>query len=425
MAGSGKGFLICSLVMMTCCFWWMPQKAGARHGQGYQTVVNTDAARSVPYRQRATAEISRERPGTAEEVLHHWESRHAEENDGGKVMRLWNVSSVNAGGTLLFSDSPESVTRDGILYSDTVAGDARILFYHLNSTGQRKRVAVVLENMSGGRNTVRITRGGLSDPGDHYLRVGKDTQTEYFGTPLQDAMVLPREGVRLLQEEMEQLVLEPGELVYGVYDFHAEHTVRVSVILYPVWENPVSFLRHAAVLPKDAQRLRGTFHGMNRIISSSRSYDPSRDGIVYFPIGDDDRDRFLRGVDATDGSSVVNYGNYGVLYQIQIPTKESGRTTCFLSPRGGVYAGAMTVREDNGRSRLLLTPGNSLYFGDETDFLPRTEEMRRKGMEWLTEDTELSNLGTYRGGSRLSFEYSPPGASNLPVNLILMPAESK
>ena len=39
----------------------------------------------------------------------------------------------------------------------------------------------------------------------------------------------------------------------------------------------------------------------------------------------------------------------------------------------------------------------------------------------LTPYTELADLGAYAGTQPVSFEYSPPGASNLPVNIILMP----
>ena len=59
------------------------------------------------------------------------------------VMHKLEVSSRDSGGTLIFSDSPEYVRKNGILYTDTVSGDARILFYHLNDTGVRKRFAII------------------------------------------------------------------------------------------------------------------------------------------------------------------------------------------------------------------------------------------------------------------------------------------
>ena len=40
----------------------------------------------------------------------------------------------------------------------------------------------------------------------------------------------------------------------------------------------------------------------------------------------------------------------------------------------------------------------------------------------MTETTELTDLGVYEGAP-VTFEFSPPGASNLPVNIIMMPAD--
>ena len=62
-----------------------------------------------------------------------------------RMMRRWDVMTEDTGGTLLFSDSPEYVKESGILYRDTVEGDARVLYYHLNDTAQPKKVAVILE----------------------------------------------------------------------------------------------------------------------------------------------------------------------------------------------------------------------------------------------------------------------------------------
>ena len=434
----GKYGLFFGMILLLSCCILQGEQAEARHGRGVGTAVVADAGQRLPDQQR---EAGKATGSSVDDVLQHWTERHGrtyekeQEKENamlrkqgipGSIMRLWEVNSVTTGGTLLFSDSPESVAQDGILYSDRVSGDVRILFYHLNSTGQPKKVAVVLENISDELNEVKITRGGMSDPDDDYLSVGKATQTEYFNNHLDYSIHLLKGSCRLLQPRMDQVVLQPGELVYGVYDFTASHPVRVSVIMYPTWESPLAFLHYATILPKDEQRLRGTFHGMNRRLSSSKSYDPARDGIVYFPIGDNNRDRYLYGTDATDGSRVVNYGNYGVLYEIQIPIKGTQKMKCYLSPLGGLYAGAMTVQQNGGRPSLLLTPRGRVYFGDrKSPEFPQAEELEKKGMSLLTEYTELADLGTYRSNTKLSFEYSPPGASNLPVNIILMPAHGK
>ena len=51
-----------------------------------------------------------------------------------------------------------------------------------------------------------------------------------------------------------------------------------------------------------------------------------------------------------------------------------------------------------------------------------TQKAREEGLAILTETTELTDLGVYEGGP-VTFEFSPPGASNLPVNIIMMPAQ--
>ena len=313
------------------------------------------------------------------------------------LMHRWPVESYDTGGTLLFSDSPEYVKESGILYRDTVTGDARVLYYHLNDTAQPKKVAVILETEAD-LATVTVTRGGAAAPSTDYLHVGKVTQIGYFDT-----------------REMNERV--------HVTNFHANAPVRVSVIMYGADVDPFAFLRTARVLPRDEVALRGTFRGMNRIITSQKVYHPTMDGTVYFPIGDNLHDVYRHGIDATDGSPVVNYGNYGILYQIHIPTTGRENTRYFLSPLGGVYAGAMRA-ESGANRRMLETPATRPYFGDQT--LPEplnVAQAREEGLLFLTQYTELSDLGTYASAQPVQFEYSPPGASNLPVNIILMPAK--
>ena len=282
-----------------------------------------------------------------------------------RLMHRWPTESYDTGGTLLFSDSPEYVKETGVLYRDIVTGDARVLYYHLNDTLQPKKVAVVLET-DAELASVSVTRGAAAPPSADYLHVGKVTQIGYFDThEMNERIYVTKERPRLLVPEMDTTVLAPGQLVYGVYDFHANAPVRVSVIMYGADVDPFAFLRTARVLPRDEIALRGTFRGMNRVITSKKIYRPSMDGAVYFPIGDNLHDVYRQGIDATDGSSVVNYGNYGILYQISIPTAGRENTRYFLSPLGGVYAGAM--RAENGANRRLVeTPATRPYFGDQT-----------------------------------------------------------
>ena len=58
------------------------------------------------------------------------------------------VTSIDNGGKLLFSDSPELVDKDGIMYADTIQGIARLYCYHVNNTNSPKRIFILLENNS-------------------------------------------------------------------------------------------------------------------------------------------------------------------------------------------------------------------------------------------------------------------------------------
>ena len=133
------------------------------------------------------------------------------------LMHRWPVESYDTGGTLLFSDSPEYVKEVGVLYRDTVTGDARVLYYHLNDTAQPKKLAVVLETEAD-LATVSVTRGAAAAPSTDYLHVGKETQIGYFDThELNERIYVTKERPRLLVPTMNETLLAPGQLVYGVW----------------------------------------------------------------------------------------------------------------------------------------------------------------------------------------------------------------
>ena len=340
---------------------------------------------------------------------------------GFQGLTSWDMESHDEGGTLLFSDSPEYVTQNGILYQDSVQGDARVLFYHLNNSSELKKLAVVLKNEYNGQNEVTITRGGSGTPSSDYLKVGKATQLEYFSGEKNQKIILHAGNARLLQENMNMIILQPGQLTYGVFDFHAEHSVRVSVIMLDAYGDPVTAVENLPVLPKDAMRLRGTFKGMNRVLSARKVYNPGEDGGVFFMLADDKNDKYRRGIDATDGSAVVNYGNYGINYRIELPVEE-GSVDYYLSPLGGVYAGAMRSCQATKTYTLFPTPGTREYFGDRTTPETDSVQAQREAGKWqLAQNTELAPLGESVGRSETVFEFSPPGASNLPVAVVMLP----
>ena len=119
-------------------------------------------------------------------------------------------------------------------------------------------------------------------------------------------------------------------------------------------------------------------------------------------MGDGELDQFLTGRDATNRLAVTNAGNYGVVYRVLLPTTGKGKIRCYFNPRGGVYAGWLRVKT-KAESRMVGTPSRGGFFGHET-----------------LADFEL--LAEFMAGESLWVTFSPPLASNLPVRLLLMPA---
>lgn len=339
--------------------------------------------------------------------------------DSERAMHPWPVEVKDEGGTLLFSDSPEYVSEYGILYTDVVKGEARVYYYHVNVTQKPGKLAVVLENLGPRPETVYITRSALPMASADYFEVGKGAEILYMHMPQAEKKLMLGAGERrVLDTLMAEELLLPKQLGSGMYDLKTASRVRVSVVFCPADADPEEFVTGAKVLPRDEVALRGTFQGMNRLVKAKKKYDPDKDGLVYIPIGDGEKDAFKEGVDATDGSLAVNFGNYGVVYRLEVPTRGKKQTHMLLSPLGGVYAGAVRVLMGKKEERLVHTPAGRMFFGDET---PGDLVTEVGGKILLTPDFELSYLGSYRSYRKMAVEYSPPGASNLPVLFIMAP----
>ena len=351
-------------------------------------------------------------------------SNKVEESHDQNMMHKLEVKSSDKGGVLLFSNSPEYVSEDGILYSDVIKGDARLRFSHENSPNSDKRIAVVVENLSNKKNILSISRGVVSEPSANYLQVGKNVQTEYMQETIDYVQYLEKGEKELLIEDITNHAVRPNQLLYGIYDFHSTGEVRVTVLMCPMKENPLEFIIDAKTLSKDKNRLRGTFIKMNRTIDVKNIYDPDKDGIGYVMLADNVNDLYKKGFDMTDGSITENYGNYGIIYTINLNIKKGKKARICLTPLGGYYAGAMRVTY-KGETKSILTPNDRIYFGDKTQGeYEIIKKARDEGISFLSNVAELSELGVYEGG-KVSFEYSPPGASNLPVHIILMPVDVK
>ena len=314
----------------------------------------------------------------------------------------WPVDIKSFGGKLLLSDSPETVYGEGVLYQDTVVGEARLFFHHVNANEKPCRLAVLIENQSLKPAKVKVSQVGLGGPGFDFLQVGKQAQIEYLNGGVSYQIDVPGLSSKSMSPRLEKLLIEKNALVNGIFDFKADRPVRIRVLLVPANVDQFRFAATASVLPADQYRLRGTFEGKDRLVTLAKPYNAKMPWPVAVTLADNKLDQYQRGIDATDGSSTVNYGNYGVVYKLQWDYKQRGKLNYYLNPRGGEYAGGLTIKYKD-RMRQVATPSDRIYFGTAN-----------------VKESEL--VGSYEGGSTVWFTFSPPGASNLPVRFVIEPA---
>ena len=316
----------------------------------------------------------------------------------------WGTTVSSYGGKLLLSDSPEMVTNDGIMYQDVVNGDNRLFFHHVNATSQPKKIVVLLENAGEKPAHVTVYRYGLGGPSEDFLEVGKKVQFDYIEGKDAYLLEVPGKDSTSLIPSLDHNIVAPNMLVNGMYDFTTDQPITVKFMMMPVDADVQTFAAHAAILPPDVgqYRLRGTFEGKDRLVIPDNVYDATKDGAVAVTLADNVLDTYVTGIDATDGTATTNYGNYGVVYKIYVPSTSRGQMSYYLNPRGGEYAGWLGTKYRHQEIATIATPADQMSFGSKPV-------------------SESAYLGTYEGAKSLWMTFSPPGASNLPIKLIIKP----
>ncbi len=316
----------------------------------------------------------------------------------------WSTTVTSYGGKLLLSDSPEMVFDNGIMYQDTVCDDIRLFFHHVNATKEAKKIVVLVENAGSETAHITVTQHGLGGPSLDYLQVGKKVQQEYLEGGNLYLLEVPGKGAKSLISLLDHTVVEPDMLVNGMYDLKIDRPVTIKVMMMPIEANIVEFAANAKILPPDVgqYRLRGTFEGKDRLIVGKQAYNSKKDGAVALTLADNKIDQYVTGIDATDGTPTLNYGNYGIVYKIYLPSMSGSNMSYYLNPRGGEYAGWLGLEYRHQDDHTIPTPADAMSFGSK-------------------KISESAYLGTYESGKAVWMTFSPPGASNLPIKLIVTP----
>lgn len=312
------------------------------------------------------------------------------------------VKTVATGPTLIFSDSPEMVPNTGIMYQDTVSGAVRLFFHHVNDTPTPKRIAIILENPKLAKLTLKINKQALSKPNLDYLAAGKEVQEKYFSKHQELSLTLnPLQKYELLSHNQNGIVFQSQELVHGMYELQTDGPITVKVICLPLYDQASIYADIAKILPPDDQFLRGTFPLADRQVTLEKPYNPKKDGVIAVILADNKQDAFARGFDPTINKPAINYGNYGVIYNLNYRSEIAEIPFAIrLNSYGGSLSGHV-VLENNASITDVAIPQVGFEFGKT----------------WY----ETIPLASYKNNNSGKIIFSPPGAGNLPVRFFFYP----
>ncbi len=300
------------------------------------------------------------------------------------------------GPVLIFSDSPEMVYDNGVLYRDNVQGAVRIFFHHVNAVKSDKKLAVLLKNIDQLRPVkYEIVRKGIGGNSWDYLRDGKEAEKNYFD----DASQQPDGGRIGFGNSVELLtgrgsILKKDKLLTGIIDLQIERPLQLSVVMCDARTSAEIFSESADILPMDEHPLRGTFSQADWKYRIKQTIEADKNNYMLKLAGSEN---YIKGIDATTGQAAENYGNYGVVYEVDFNIGGDSPVKFIFNPLGGPFAG-YGVLEGNGSRKLIGMPERRVDIGST-----------------VNDAVVLGNLlpGKYK------FYWSPPGAGNLPVRFFL------
>lgn len=337
------------------------------------------------------------------------------------------------GGTLAYSGSPENVPAPGILYRDVFPpGPARLMLYHVNATPENGgtprplKISVVAEPAAPGESaTVTFSRRVRYGPQNGYFYIGTRSARDMLLPPSHDADAVTVSAPTVLDPALEGHVVNTStyrQLVEGIYDMEITgRPVTISVVAVDARDDTLSVYPSLAPAPREERSPgvyvhdRGTFpNSAGKTLFLPSSTYSTANGLTHIRVGGGAGDAYgpdpwagesgREGRDALLGIPSVLRGNWGVTYTIRLrATSPDGRRVAILAnPRGGAYAGATVNSDSLTGAGAFLQPANGIpmSLGSQATLIGRWDPRSTPNMEIL---------------------WTPPGASNMPVEFLVMP----
>ncbi|MDD4751657.1 MAG: stalk domain-containing protein [Desulfitobacteriaceae bacterium] len=302
--------------------------------------------------------------------------------------KLDPVSREDDNTTLILSNSPETVGKSGLLYRDSASGRVRLMYSHKNISGTAKKLYILAYNNSSQTVKITKTQKGWGGPSPDDLAVGQACLKRYLNSSLNSISQISPGDTVILEQAGEGSLIHPNQSVTGMTDLYIEGQISFIFVMVDPTSDVLGTYASLPELEKD-RHPRGTFFGANRVYRLNIQDRES----TRFVFGDNLIDRFIYGTDALTGDTVINKGNYGVVYTVEISA--GTRLGVLTNPRGGVFMGAG------------LLPDGTVYG------LPGAG---------LIKDSAYGVMNmVIEKGREERFIFSPPASSNMPVALLFIP----
>ena len=291
---------------------------------------------------------------------------------------------------LLSSNNPEKILQHGILYSDTVQGDAILHYHHTNGMSEHVQVNIILYNPNPEAITVRLGHHGEAGPSWDIMQVGQKA-AEYYITSSPDEGEIILEPYQSVLVNTDDIAIKSGDTVTGFYDFSTDSQMQILICAMSPTAS-IDDYKYLNQLSKASVHARGTFDDAKFNIAVKFSGKEAEKIIIGR--ADALSDYFVTGVDAPTGEKVVNNGNYGIWQTITVTAPVD--MGLLLNPRGITYKGVLVF---DGEVCNVYSTYN------KADSFHRTAGV----------------VGYLKAGQTHTISYITPDGSDAPVLLVAIP----
>jgi len=331
---------------------------------------------------------------------------------------------VLPGPQFIISDDPEYIHfPEAIALQENVEpGTVRLYAYNVNGvTEPRKmdrKIVALLKNTGKGPMHVRMLKYSSQVPSSNYFNIGKEGLADYFNSEIESKVrsVAPGEVIAI-DEKQERYIVKYDDLVHGLYEFVIDQHGEIAIAqMDPAAKSTEALDRIKKIIPLSHENAgRGVFGISNYQIITRDVYNTAS-GPVQIMLADGKVDPWVTGIEGVSGEQVHLSGNYGVMYDIEVKWKSTdGKGLAFIT----WDANAGSNQWCNGMGTSMVVSKGKFKAG--IVHLPVDSLITKGAPEGIV--IQVFPPSKDAAEQTIHIKYSPPGASCLPVPLVLVPVD--